>query len=320
VRNVRHHLLSLAAVLLAVGAGLVWGSGPITGQMHATVETQTRRLSSEQQALKAEIAQLKEGARLGEAFVSTVSGPLAAGRLPDRRVAIFVAPGADADLVKGVGNALSRAGASITNTISLTADYVDPTKAASPLEDLALQLIPPNVTFPAGASSIDRVSTVLARSTVTSVPDGAGRQDDEGAAVLAGFEEIGALRLAGNPGTLAELGVLVVGPPSAAMGGADNGSASTQALAGLAAAVDRGGRGLVVIGPKSSAGRSGVIAMLRHPSGRDEANGSAVSTVDLGDTSIGPLAVVLALAENLRGKSGHYGVARGAPKLLPPAS
>ena len=35
------------------------------------------------------------------------------------------------------------------------------------LEDLALRLVPPRVTFPSGATPIDRVSTVLARSTVS---------------------------------------------------------------------------------------------------------------------------------------------------------
>jgi hypothetical protein len=319
VRGIRHHLLSLVAVVLAAGAGVVWGSGPLIEQVHSTTEAHTRGLRSEQQELRVRIAALEKEARLGEMFVGTVSDPLATRQLTDRSVSIFVAPGARAAVVERTAKAITAAGASVTSTIRLTGDYVDPTKAVSPLEDLALRLVPPRVTFPSGASPIDRVSTVLARSTVTSVPDEAGRADEKGTEVLAGLEEIGALKVDGASGTLSELAVLVVGPPRAGAAGTGGAAASSasETLSGLALALDRASRGLVIVGPAQSARPAGVIAAIRGP-GSGPA-GNVVSTIDLADESMGPVAVVLALAENLRGRSGHYGAAPGARALLPPA-
>lgn len=293
---------------------MVWGTGPLSEQVHSTVEAQTRKLTAEQRMLRDRVRELEAESRVGEDFVRTVAEPLAAKQLTDRRVTIFVAPGADPRLVTRIQKALDAAGANVTSSISLTADYLDPTKAVSPLEDLALRLVPPRVTFPSGAKPIDRVSTVLARSTVTSVPDQVGQVDDKGAEALAGFEEIGALKIKGESGTLSELAVLVVGP--SATPAEPPASSATDALAGLADALDRSARGLVVIGPPAAAGPNGLIAALRAaPKG---ATVNKVSTVDIGNASPGPLAVVLALAQNLRGESGHYGVGPRAAELLPP--
>jgi hypothetical protein len=88
-----------------------------------------------------------------------------------------------------------------------------------------------------------------------------------------------------------------------------------EALRGLAKALDVASRGTVVLGPEAAAGTGGLIASVR--TGKEASVG--VSTVDVADRAVGPLAVVLALAEQLRGSSGAYGVGPGARRLTPKA-
>lgn len=307
----RYYLLSFVAALVAFGVGVVWGAGPLTNQVHTTVQAQSRELSSEQQKLRERIAALEEQVHVATNVMSHVSRPLTAGQLAGRTVALFVLPGADRSLARQVATSLALARARVTTTISVTSEYVDPANAESPLEDLALRLVPPGVTFASGARPIDRVSTVLARSTVTARTEETRRIDDAGAEVLAGLQELGAIDVHGDAGRRAELAV-VVAAGSTSGGSASTTEATTAALRGLVRALDAGSRGAVVIAPRSSARPPGLIAGIR---GAEGATG--ISTVDIGDTPIGPAAAVLALAEQRRGGAGHYGVGRGAARVLP---
>lgn len=313
--RLRHAVVSLLAVLVALAVGVVWGAGPLTGHVHTRVQAHSRQLSQEQEQLAGRVAALEEEVRVRGDFVSAVARPLTAGRLAGRTVALFVLPGAEEAVVAGTAKALADAGARITATVTIRPAYVDPTNAVSPLEDLALKLVPPGVTFPAGASPIDRVSTVVARSTVTARAVEAGKVDDDAAEVVAGLHELGAVDVAGEPGVRAELAV-VVSAPAGPGGRKDRDAAGRAAMRGLVRALDVAGRGAVVTGPRASAAAGGLIAELRH----SKATSGGVSTVDVGDTEIGPPAVVLALAEQLRGGSRHYGTGPGATRLIAPVA
>ena len=71
--------------------------------------------------------------------------------------------------------------------------------------------------------------------------------------------------------------------------------------------------GPIVVAGESTAGAGNLVGTVRG----DSALSKPVSTVDNAGSPQGRAAVLLALAEQLEGKSGHYGVAGGSTSLLP---
>lgn len=313
----RYHIVSLVAVFLALGVGILLGSGPLDEQIQGTLQTQTDQLREEQQHLREEITSLNKEVDLGDDFAKEVAGPITANQLTARTVAVFALPGVDKGLVDETTKSLQNAGATVTGTVTLTDFYVDPSKAQSPMEDLALRLVPAGVTFPKNASVMDRVGTVVARSTVTSDPDQSTKVDQSAAELISGMQELGALEVTGQPGRRAELAV-VVAPPAATdkKVKAETVDAANAALLSLTTALDRGSRGVVVTGAKMSAAQGGFVQAVRGSS--DQAKG--VSTIDVADTPVGHIALVLALVEQTRGAAGDYGAGQGVDSVVPDIS
>lgn len=313
----RYHIVSLVAVFLALGVGILLGSGPLDEQIQGTLQTQTDQLREEQQHLREEITSLNKEVDLGDNFAKEVAGPITANQLTARTVAVFALPGVDKGLVDETTKSLQNAGATVTGTVTLTDFYVDPSKAQSPMEDLALRLVPAGVTFPKNASVMDRVGTVVARSTVTSDPDQSTKVDQSAAELISGMQELGALEVTGQPGRRAELAVVVAPPaPTDKKVKAETVDAANAALLSLTTALDRGSRGVVVTGAKMSAAQGGFVQAVRGSS--DQAKG--VSTIDVADTPVGHIALVLALVEQTRGAAGDYGAGQGVDSVVPDIS
>ena len=314
----RYQLLSLTAAALGVALGLGLGAGPIAQDTEADHRRTTDQLTGHVERLTKHVGRL-ESARAADArVVAALAAPLTADRLSERSVVVVATPGADQKLVRRVGTVLEASGATVTGVLRLTKVYVDPAQAQSPLEDLSLRLVPPGVQFADGATAIERVGTVLARSTLrkpadppstaaASTDDAAAADaiDDDAAGVIAGLDELGAVKLDGKPGDLADLAVVVSGPSDRAD--------AEPALAGLVKALDAGGLGAVLAGP--GAARAGALRWVRDDTAGDPEGG--ISTVDSLDAPVGQAALVLALAEQAAGKAGHYGLGRGARDVLP---
>jgi hypothetical protein len=305
----RYHALAWTSAVVTLGVGVVLGVGPLSEAQTVKHTEQTAALVHKDKVLRDRLAATGAGAVDDRALAKALSGQLTAGRLTKRTVVVIAAPGADAALVRRTSSALKKAGATVTGTLSLTGAYVDPGKAQSPLEDLALRLVPPGVEFVDGASPIERVGTVLARSTVSDAVNPPADIDQKAAEVIAGLDELGALTLKGDPGRLAQLAVVVAGPP---VRGHDEAVGAREALLGLVAALDAGSKGVVVLGPPAAAAKGQLVAEVRtSPTTRNP------STVDTGGSVGGDLALVLALAEQAGGHAGDYGRAPGADSLLP---
>ena len=82
---------------------------------------------------------------------------------------------------------------------------------------------------------------------------------------------------------------------------------------GLVAALDAGGRGVVVTGPPPSAATGGFVNLVR---GSDD-RAQGVSTVDLADSTLGRIAFVMAMVEQTRGAAGDYGGGDGVDSVIP---
>lgn len=306
----RYHALSLSVAVLALALGLGLGAGPVTERSADASSDRTGRLQATVDRLQARAAKQESRATRDAAALEAMGGPLTVGRLDGRSVLVVATPAAADGDVRRVSSAIEDAGATVTGVLSLTSTYGDPASAQSPLEDLALRLVPPGVEFPDRSSPIDRVGVVLARATVQRPGDGADPAtgiDRDGAELIAGLDELGALRLDGDPGRRAELAVVVAGRGEE--------TEARPALTGLVSALDSGSRGAVVSAP--GAGNAGLLRWVRDDEGTDVAG---VSTVDSLDGTAGTVALVLALAEQAGGDEGDYGTGRGAARVLPAAA
>jgi hypothetical protein len=310
VTGVRHVVLSLVAAGLALLLGVALGAGPVTEQAAADRAAASDRLRDRLADLEQRTAALTAAAKQDARAAAALAAPLVADRVAGRSVLLLATPGARTADVRSTAAVLEDAGATVAATLTLTDTYVDPAKAQSPLEDLSLRLVPPGVEFPDGALPIERVGTVLARATVQ-LPEGdeeaTGDVDRDAAEVLAGLDELGAVHLDGTPGRRAELAVVVTGPGDDAE--------SAPALAGLLAALDRGSRGAVLTGPGDAS--DGLLPDVRKAERSDLDD---VSTVDSAGTTVGSAALVLALAEQVGGRAGDYGLGASARRVLPLAA
>jgi hypothetical protein len=316
VIDFRYHIVSLVAVFLALGVGIVLGSGPLDEQIQGALQTQTNDLRGTQRELRTQVNDLQNQVGVGEQFAQEIIDPLTANQLTDRTVVMFTLPGTDKDIVDNARKVLERSGATVNGTVAITGVYVDPTKAKAPLEDLALRLVPPGVQFPDGSTPIERVGTVLARSTVANNRQDTQEIDQRAAEVLAGLQELGAIKVTGEPGRRSDLAVVVAPAPPKEKGTAEAVKGSDDALLGLVAALDAASRGVVVTGPRLSASSGGFVELVR----RSDNTAQGVSTVDLADSTLGQIGLVLGLVEQTRGAAGDYGAGSGVDSVIPDVS
>lgn len=304
--RLRHHLPSLLVTALALTLGLGIGAGPVAERSTTESRAERDRLAATALRLQDEVASLTRGGAADAEALGALAHTVVGDRLVERTVVVVATPGAARADVRRVRSDLEKFGATVVGTLTLTDTYVDPARAQSPLEDLALRLVPPGVEFPDGAGPIRRVGSVLARAVVQRPDDGvapSGEIDQDAAEVIAGLDELGALRLAGDPGLRAEAAVVVAG---------DDPDEAQDALAGLVAALEAGSRGVVVAGPGDAEG--GLLRWVRD----ETVEGlSGVSTVDNAATAAGRAGVLLAVAEQVEGGDGAYGSGRRADAPVP---
>jgi hypothetical protein len=310
VTGTRYHALALVTSVVTLAAGVAVGVGPLSEHQDRRTTEQTHQLRDRQAHLLDRIDALTSRGRADRKLAATLAAPLLDGALDDRTVLVVAAPGADRATVRRTAKTLTRAGATVTGTLTVTKEYVDPSNAQSPLEDLALRLVPPNVSFREGATPIDRVGTVLARSTVTDDKTASDKIDQKAAEVIAGLDELGAISLKGDPGLLAQLAVVVAGPAPAAQ--TESTIGAQDALLGLVTALESGSSGTVVIGTPDNLGKGSLLAGLR-----ESDVSRRPTTVDAAGSVSGDLGLVLGLVEQVGGARGDYGTGAGADALVP---
>lgn len=128
----RFHLVSLLAVMLALGGGIVVGSAALgTDKATPVVATQA------------------------DGFVDAVAPRLLKGALAGQRVLVLLAPDATA---AGLPAELSRAGATVTAQLQLRSALFD---AAATVDDVVTRTVPAGVDLP-DTSAVARAAAVIA--------------------------------------------------------------------------------------------------------------------------------------------------------------
>ena len=285
----RYHLVSIAAVLLALAAGVALGAGPLDDNSVLSGNSADAGTSADPA-----IARFESG------YAALTSGALLKDALKGRSVVVLTLPGARAEETKDVKANLAKAGADVTGEVQLTAKLVDPANRQF-AEGVAQQSAADVKGVAGSGDSYGRIGTALGRSVLG---ESGKKLDSTANTIGSAFNEGKLLSYASKPTTFATLAVVISGPGRSG----DAGSVSAQ----LAKAIDSAGSGAALVGPSTSSQEGGALAALR-----DSDAASQVSTVDVTDTAAGRVVVPLALAREAKGQTGSWGTSRSSDGAVP---
>ncbi len=304
--SLRYHVVSIASVFLALAVGVVMGSGSVSQTLLAGVFGQRDSLSKQVSHLRGELDTAHGELADARQFGSAVAPLAVRGALEKRSIVMITAPDVAPRHHDAMKKLLTSAGAEVTGTVRFTDRVTDPARAGQ-LRDVVTRLLPAGVRLPVTADPGTLLGGLLGPLALLDPrTDRPQSSSEERAAALSGLSEGGFLRTSPEIRP-AQLAVVLTGGDRA-----DSGPRAASAmLARLAAQVDRSGAGAVLAGMAAS--ENSTVETAR----ADRAISSALSTTDHAGTASGRVATVLALREQLNGKSGHYGVSGSAEGPVP---
>lgn len=329
--NFRYHVVSLTAVFLALAVGLVLGSTVLNGPMLDALESRVDTLGRDNSQLRDYASSLEQQIDREEDFATEAGPLLLAGQLSTRRITLLVLPGGE-EYAAGVSDALELGGATITGTVTLTDKFTHPQHRRGELLREATDALPPSVDGNALPANSDGVETSAALFAAVLLDGGSASlsnqapaappaddaeetteleptvPDDDRQAVLSSYAALEYLEQQGVTGP-AELVLAVAGLPEAESDADERNQAVFITLTQFARV------GPLVVVASGEAGDGNVVAGVR----ADPQLSTEVSTVDNASTPQGQIATGLAVAQQLTGTVGHYGVGGGADGLLPDA-
>ena len=307
----RYHLVSIVAVFLALGLGVLAGTTVLDQHLVNNLRDRTDQAETALHQQQAADAQLQSRLSTMNAFADQALPYLVRSRLAGAQVVVVTEDGVDSRALSEARKALDLSGAEVLTTLTIR-----PTMAAdspSSQHDLAT-LLGLAQTTPADQLAADAAETLAQRLAKDPRTDLSGRPDPLGALLSQGFLTASAPSL--SDATLSEVGgrgqvIVTVAGGSAGL--------SPTATGFMVPFVDH----LVTLGVVSGAGESLGAQDTFVPQIRAALDTSTLPlvTVDDVDLPVGATALILGLEEALRaGTGGDYGVKAGASGLLPPAA
>jgi len=295
VISFRYHVVSILAVLLALAAGVALGGGPLS-DLGRGGDDATERAEERSQ----ELTQRLDEAGLNDSFQDEFAQDLAtgavSGSLAGRPVVMITMPGADEAVVSSLSDLVADAGGSVSGTFAVQPTLVSDSEK-SLVDTLGSQLVerPEGKDVAASAPTYERMGQLIGRA-VASVTDDGGAADTTSKDLLSSLKGAELLVREGGSGTRGSLIIVVLGDEPA------NPDESDKIFSGLLTGLAEQSDG-VVLAATTSSGNDGLLSVLRD----DVAFSANVSTADSSETTAGRVAAVLALAEDGRGTTGHYG-------------
>jgi Copper transport outer membrane protein, MctB len=308
VISLRYHIISIAAVFLALALGVVLGSTAISDRLLSGLSSNRAELSRQVSELQAERNGLR--ARLADAdvFGAAVGPRVVSGALRGRTVVLVTtaeASPADRDALSAL---ITGAGGTVTGELQLTEAFTDPSRSDQ-LSELSTRLLPAGLRLPTASDAGTLAGGLLGSLLLTNPHSGKAQATTaETTAVLAGLGDGGFVRL-GPQVQPAQLVLVLAGGVSRGNSSGDRAGI----LARFATQLDRSGLGAVLAGGPGSAEGNGPIGVVR----ADTAAASVLSTVDDVSTSAGRIVTILALAEQAQGRAGRYGTGGNAQAVIP---
>jgi hypothetical protein len=314
----RYHLISIVAVFLALGIGILMGSVVLDQSLVRHLQTQLDGIEQTNEDLRGANEDLRDQVEVAENFALAARALLLPAALEGRDVVLVTFAGTDASVLDAVRAGIDEAGGEVAGTIIATEKFAlprDPERDQLSLIVNAVTSTPEGLLLQTGSILGERASAAAAADGgegVAGVDDVVRTQPpaerlDELLAELsdAGFIEI-------DPGrddvvVPAGAGFIVAGGSNSrpSFGVADFTLSLSTALAGASVAA---------VVAESSSSVWGMTEIIRAD---DEAQ-REVTTVDQAESTSGTIATVLAYEQAERGCTGqHYGVTDGAAGIIP---
>lgn len=306
--SLRSHVISLSAVFLALGLGVVLGSTALDGALLSGLSDEKAKLAAEVSDLQAQRDALKARLAAADAFAGATGPKIVAGTLDKRTVMLITTEDTSPADRDALADLVRRAGGAVSGELQLTAAFTDPDRSEQ-LRRLVTRLQPAGSAFPiagdTGTLAGALIGSVLLLDKQTARPQASG---DELAAAIGGLTDGGFVRA--SPGLApGQLAVVLTHGQATGDGAGDKAAA----LARFATQLRRSGAGAVLAGDPDSAAGTGAVGVVR----ADTSATAILSTVDDLGTAAGRVTTILALAEQVDGAAGRYGVAGNAQAPLP---
>jgi hypothetical protein len=308
----RYHLISLVAVFLALGLGILMGSVVLDQQLVNRLNTRLDGLEARLNERRAEVEDLSKRIDAFQEFAAAAEPELVSGALEGEQIVAVLIEGTDGSVLDQISDSIQTAGGTIAAKVTLTDRFALRDQAER--DQLALILrstsgSAADLRIEAGTELGSRAAAAAARRDL---PRGAFSPDERLEDLVDQLQQadfLGVSRTSPNQTVPPGASFLIVG------GGSDplDWRATDLALAMANAIADRGVT-VVAAEPSNSVWR--FTAAFRS----DGKASAQVTTVDHAETIPGRVAVTLAIKAALDGMTGHYGSNSDASTVLPEPS
>lgn len=307
----RYFLISIVAVFLALGIGIVMGSGVLGGPILEGLESQIRDVLNRNNELQQEVIDLDRQVDDKNDFANAIEPLLVDGALTGAEVVVFEIDGSDGDLVEGISRVVEEADGSLATQITLNEALTldDEEKAGALAELLDASTTDPAVLRAELGRRLGEMSAAAAEGT--DLETGSRLEDIRIQNLLEELAESDLVSVNLSTGTVIPPGsVFVVAAGSTDSAPFDGASF----VEGLGEELDASGDHLVAAETEDSAW--GLIGEIR----RDDETTEIISTIDNADTPQGRVALALTLDLPPSMPAVHLGVKEGAAGPLPSPS
>jgi hypothetical protein len=306
VIDFRYHLVSIVAVFLALGIGILMGSLVLGEALVKQLRSDLEGIEDRNDDLRAQTIQLGQQLEDNEQFALDVRPYLIAGKLDTERVVVFAFEGTDGELIDNVREAISDSGGEVATTVTLR----DKLAVTSPTERDELGLLL-DVTTGSARELQNAVGTQLGAGFAAAAEAPAGIPDARAALdeLVRALQDAGYVDVDGAEGQ-------PLAPPNAVFviaGGATEAPAYdvTEVAVPLGRELPAEGAGVVTV--ETSTSSWGLVEAVRN----DSDTNAIVATVDQAQTISGGIGVVMALDLAENGAVRHIGTASGSEAIIP---
>lgn len=297
----RYHIISIVAVFLALGIGLLMGSGVLGDPLLDNIRERARDVQEFNDRLKADVIDLEEELTVARRFAETVEPMLVEGRLAGEEVVIVEFSAGRLPLDTLVETLEDRAGATVAAIVTVTDDM-----ALSAEENVdELRTITGSIPGETDELRLEAARQIGSRLGALA----AGRRSQRGLPFLSALEEAGFVDVAqedeGAPIPEGAKFVLV------ASGSGETSYPVEDVVAAVAEGLSRPPVGAVAV---EAAGATWGAALVVRDDGELS---NALGSVDNVDKLSGRIALVMALDRAEGEEPGHFGEKDGASGVIP---
>lgn len=288
----RYHVVTLVAVFMAVGVGVLFGATFIDQNIVSGLKSTQARLGTRNETLRERIIALEKQKEGLIQFAGSIKDVSVAGQLKDRPVLLVVFDSTPAQLLEGTTQTLGTSGARITGTLTFTDRLGLADESAR--KDLATVL-----------GTISGQADPLAELLVSRFVRQLQGQD---AGVIQKLIDSGLVKGQLNPPPEPAGGPAPANPAVVVLAGQTSGAFNDRIIYPL---LTRLGESAVVTAVAEVQTTERLLRRVRDDK-------LTVVTVDGAETAVGQTALVLGLKAALNGRFGSYGTGKGASTSLPP--